>query len=137
MSLHDDAMAVFCAAWRAAHGKAYVAMPADRSQLGRLLKNPLWLAEIGPGWAETCRRYCADREDFVLRGSGQHSLKYLCTTGLNKYRAPIMSRQAISATLDAAHATRKAKAAARRPAVRSSEPTPLDVLLGEMPEWMH
>lgn len=80
----ESTLAELAAAWSAQYGTAYKPTPADRSQLGRLLRSlaPEEAAELPALY----RSYLADNDPFIAE-KHRHSISYFCASGgVNKYR---------------------------------------------------
>lgn len=87
------ALAAFCETWKARYGTSYQPTPADKNQLGRLVRNTPKeaLGEFPRAFAA----YLADSSPFVAQ-ERRHDLAWFCTSGgFNKYRvqAPTLSQK--------------------------------------------
>jgi hypothetical protein len=87
------ALAQFCGVWQGRYGVPYEPTPADRNQLGRLVRTLAGerLHELPIAF----EAYLADLSPFVAQEM-RHSLCHFCAAGgFNKYRAvaPILSRK--------------------------------------------
>lgn len=75
----------FCEAWKARYGVNYQPTPADKNQLGRLVRSTP--REMLGEYPAAFERYIADSSPFVAQEQ-RHSLAWFCTSGgFNKYRA--------------------------------------------------
>lgn len=85
---HSALLRLFSALWEERYCETYLATPADRSNLGRLLRGsfPNKAAIEAYPWEAAFRNYLADMGSWAA-GEKRHSLTNFCTGGgLNKYR---------------------------------------------------
>ena len=85
------ALEQFCTIWGARYGVPYSPTPADKNQLGRLIRT--CNAEMLAALPVAFRGYLQDLSPFVAQEM-RHSLQFFCTSGgINKYRtnAPAVS----------------------------------------------
>lgn len=77
---------LFCEEWQGEYGAPYIPTPADKSQVGRLLREFADTAAIFAfPWARTFRCYLEDKGKWAAE-ENRHALKTFCAGGLNKYR---------------------------------------------------
>lgn len=79
-------MGLFRGVWCEEYGEEYMPTAADRSQLGRLLRDFEDVAAIEAfPWLDVFRNYLADKSRWAAE-EHRHSLKQFCSGGVNKYR---------------------------------------------------
>ena len=80
-NLFQSALTAFGEMWRARYKERYIVSPADRAQLGRLLRQ---IGDEADALPALFMRYLADTDEFVVRQG--HTLKYFVAS-FNRYRA--------------------------------------------------
>lgn len=84
--LYESVLEKHRTAWQARYRADYVATPADRSQLGRLIH--AWGPARSAALPAAIERYLADASPFLVH-EVRHSLSFFCTQA-NKYAAPLV-----------------------------------------------
>lgn len=112
-----DLIVAFAARWERSYKRPYPVSPADRSQLGRFMRDH---GEYIETFAAICDRYLSDRRQFVIDRSNGHTLKWLVTSGLAMYGGqPRETAEQYADRIRKEHEARKRRGPTKSPELRA------------------